>query len=474
MHQSKLLNLIAGFEIKEIHWFQKFLDSPFYNSNDEFILLFKYLKKYYPEFDSPKLSKPTVFKKLYPDEEFNVQKLRKTMHGLALLAEEFLVAIQLRGNPFEKKKLLITALGERNIYNYFKKKTENLLSEIEQNKQRDEHFYEDHYQLTYQLVGHTQTIRQSDTDTILQRMSNDLDYGYFIRKLALACNYQLLKKIYNSSEQLSFIEAIIAEVDYRKLYINPTINLYFLIFKIVSDDQKIDLLDGVIQLFKKEKTNLSPKHVEIILKLLINISARQINVGNSVYIEQNFQLYKIGLAIGALISNGKMSANTFGNIISGGAFLKEFDWTKKFIDEYQVYLDDEIKDEVVAFNLSNLYFNQKKYEEAIDLLLSRDFQVVLYKIMTKTLLLKCYYSLFQKDSTYFELMIAQLDAFEKYIRREKSISENNQISFINLAKYLRRIVNRRIQHKNLAYLSAKIKKEKLLSNRSWLLEQLKK
>ncbi len=137
MHDSKLLNLLRSIEPEEIHWFQKFLKSPFYNHHELPNTLFQYISKYYPELDSPKLSKEKAFKKLYPKETYSIQKMRKAMYELSVLVEEFLVAMRIRNKAVQKKKLLVAELGERNVYEQFKKGTKELLGKLEALPYRD-------------------------------------------------------------------------------------------------------------------------------------------------------------------------------------------------------------------------------------------------------------------------------------------------------------------------------------------------
>lgn len=140
MHSSKLFTLLKGIREDEIHWFQKFLKSPFYNSNPLPLKLFDLIKKYYPELESPKLTKEKVFKKLFPNEKFNVNKLRKVMHSLAVLTEEFFVTMRLRNKEFQKKKILVEEFGERNLYAQFEKGTKELIEELEALSYRDTFF----------------------------------------------------------------------------------------------------------------------------------------------------------------------------------------------------------------------------------------------------------------------------------------------------------------------------------------------
>ena len=92
MQQSKLFTLLSGLEAAEFRWLHKFLKSPFYNTNEKILNLFLYIKKYYPDLDSPKLAKEITFQYLFPKQQFQAQKMRKLMHELATLVEDFMVA----------------------------------------------------------------------------------------------------------------------------------------------------------------------------------------------------------------------------------------------------------------------------------------------------------------------------------------------------------------------------------------------
>lgn len=172
MHKSKLFTLLKSIPSEEIHWLLKFLKSPFYNNNKLTIQLFQYIQKYHPDLDSPKLSKEATFKKLFPGKEFNIQKLRKAMHTLASLTEEYLIAMSLRKKEFEKKKLLVAALGDRNIHEPFKKGTVQLVEELEALPYRNIDFSKEMHFLHLHFYEHVATRKEKEDVVYLKNQLN--------------------------------------------------------------------------------------------------------------------------------------------------------------------------------------------------------------------------------------------------------------------------------------------------------------
>ena len=62
MKNSKLINILKTFSPEEIKLFEKFLASPFHSSGKNCIPLFRSMKKYYPEFDTDKISYENLHK----------------------------------------------------------------------------------------------------------------------------------------------------------------------------------------------------------------------------------------------------------------------------------------------------------------------------------------------------------------------------------------------------------------------------
>ncbi len=470
MHSSKLFTLLRGLQPEEIHWFQKFLKSPFYHNGSGNTLtfrLFEYIKKYYPELNSPKLAKEKVFQKLFPNEKFNVQKLRKVMYELALLTEEFFITMRLRKKHFQKKKLLVEELGERNLYKQFEKGTKGLMEELEKLPYRDISFYKEIYELSFNYSNHQETNRQKLNSKILKNSTEHLDYFYLLQKQQLDLGIKLHEKLFKEKVGLNSIrkaKTVLQE--------EPIFKIYQLINETITQPNNDELHQRIESLFKSNFKRFGRNDKIIILKILLNYSSSQINKGNSAFFSKMFLLYKFGLERNLLINNNQIGESIFSNIITVGTYAAEFEWIENFIENYKDYLPSSVKEDAICFGLSFLFYQQKEYFKAIDLILNHTFSKPLKTLKAKTILLRSYYEQYLIDNSYFELVIAQANAFEKFIRRNELIAENTKDQYLKFILFYRKIVNAHWQKKLDDALLIKLKNTTSVILKFWLLEKL--
>lgn len=436
MHSSKLLTLLRGLRPEEIHWFQKFLNSPFHNNNTLPIHLFNLIKKYYPDFNSPKLNKEKVFQKLFPNEKFKVQKLRKVMHELANLTEAFFVTMRLRNNNFQRKKILVQELGERNLYAHFEKGTKNLIRELNALPYRDTFFYKDIFELNLNYSNHPETNRQLLNPKLLKIESEHLDYFYLLQQQQLDFTLKFHKKIFKENVSINSLKQTQIALQQEPLF-----KIYQLINKAVSSPDNDDNYLKIETLFKEEIEKLGKTDKDIILRVLINYYSSQINKGKAEYFSHVFSLYKFGLGNNILVDNNLMRSSTFSNIITVGANQKAYDWVEDFIENHKKYLAASTRDDTYFFGLGLLFFHKKEFSKTIDLISNHKFSKQLQNLQSKTILLRAYFEQYLLDNSYYELLIAQTQAFEKFIRRNELISESKKERYLNFTLFMRRIVN---------------------------------
>lgn len=471
MYQSKLFTLLRGIDPSELRWLHKFLKSPFYNTNQQYLQLFEYIKKYHPDLESPKLTKEAAHKKLFPKEKFNVQRMRKMMHELTVLVEDFMVAQHFHNDQKARKKVLTEELGRRNIYPLFEKGIEEQQAALEAQPFRNEAYFLERFELREDLFGHPSTVRQKDAESHLLALSEDLDKIYFLKKLAIGVSLESARNIYSMESELPFFEEILAEIEKRELGDVPAIRLYVLVYHMFRNKENEYLFEELYDFFLKEKDNLGIENREVIIRFLINYSTFQINKGKDKYVKINFELYKIGLNDNLFIHNNLISNRAFSNIITAGCFLKEFDWTSKFLEELSPFLDDEGKNEVLPLCKANLSFGLENFSKTIDILVRLSPTKIHDKIRVKTLLIKSYVELYFKDESYYDLVFTQLETFDRYIRREKMINESNKKSLLNLIRSLQKLINLKLQQEDLTAFNQKIHEFDSVSNKPWLLSK---
>ena len=115
MKDSKLVKILRTFSKAEWKDFEKFAASQYFNGGRNYLPYLKLLRKYYPEFDSKKLTRESVYKALYPGKKYKDSVIFTVTSGLYSLAEEFLINKNAEGNRFEKEMNLLSQLSLRNI-----------------------------------------------------------------------------------------------------------------------------------------------------------------------------------------------------------------------------------------------------------------------------------------------------------------------------------------------------------------------
>lgn len=468
MHSSKLFVLLSGLHQKEIHWLQKFLASPFYNTNEELIDLFRYIKKYYPDLSNPKLRKEKVFQQLYKGEAFDGQKMRKLMHGLGALIEEFMVAMHIRNEPFKKKKLLVQSLGERNVYELFEKGTKELIAGLEHLNYRDTEASKEIHELSFGYYSHIQTKRQNQNTDILKKASQHLNLFYLLQNQQLEYAFKNHEKLFKDKlaiDSLNQTKAMLSDEPVFQLYENIT-NIVFRPY----EESSYTMIES---LFKKEIESIGRKDQLLINRILLNHLSDQINKGKEGFQAKMLALYKFGLEQNLLIENEQISDGSFINICTVAIFEQAFDWTEEFIKDYKKYLPVQIREDATNLSLGFLYYHKKEYTQTLDLILNYTFSKPLLILQSRIILLRTYFELYLIDDSYFELVIAQTHAFEKFIRRNQLISNTKKERFINFVLFIRRIVNAHLQKELSWSMYRKIESTESVLLKFWLLEKVK-
>ena len=103
---------------------------------------------------------------------------------------------------------------------------------------------------------------------------------------------------------------------------------------------------------------------------------------------------------------------------------------------------------------------------------SYTFSKPLYIIHSKTILLRSYFEQFLSDDSYYDLLIAQTNAFEKFIRRNDLISKNKKEYYLNFILFTRKVTNATFQDTLSQDLFDQIKYAESVILKDWLLKKI--
>ena len=436
MQKNKLIQVIKTLSAEEMRWLSKFVVSPYYNSNQYVVRLFEYLKKLYPAFSEKKLKEELVFAEIFEDEEFDIKRLRVISSRLFAVVEQFLVVENGKEKPLEFQQKLTEEYGKRNLYKYFEKGIHKMANDLQKQPYRDADYFKNRMLLNRWYYEHPTTNRQ---EPIAQKALTDcmdcLDAYLILSKLELSLGMQSLISVSQKEYSIRLLEEI-KEEGARSFSDIPVVTLYLnnLILLQKEDDAFFEKSKAILLNRASELNEIDRRSIFL---LLMNYCAKRIRTGKTEFMQTKFDLRRSALEDGCLIQNNKLSINTFWNLTVEGVRLGEVVWIETFLEDYHKYLNETTKEETVSICRALVAFHKKTYQNVIELLYSLNSGVLFFKITQRSLLIRTYFMLFIENDDYENLLFSQLDAFEKFIRRETIISDvekRRHLNFISLTK----------------------------------------
>ena len=147
--------------------------------------------------------------------------------------------------------------------------------------------------------------------------------------------------------------------------------------------------------------------------------------------------------------------------------MGRYDVAAKISTENVQYLRKDEKDGAYNFNMANIFYAKKQYQEALDALRYVESDDHLSNLFAKTLMLKIYFETKEE-----RLLDSHLDAMQVYLTRKKIIGYH-KTNYSNIVRYTRKLMRLNpYDHLAKSKLADNIRNEKLLPDRDWLLRQL--
>ncbi len=453
---------------------KRFLESPYFNSSKELLLLFKEILRLL-EKDKP-LDKEYLWGKMVKKSPYNDLRFRKYCSDLSKLMERFLAQQAFEEDEVQQKVFLLKKISQQ------EQRADKLASSIvtysdkmmEDYPYRDTSYYLYQYLLQKSYYDLENFATKRGVKSNIEEISKYLDWFYLGEKLRLITEAESRKKLKSHEYKLSFT----SEVSYltKKHFTNlenlPHIEIYYQIIQILSETEADDNYYKLKELIAKN-AHFFPRDVAVdeLYGAAQNYCVKKINLGERKFLNELFELFKLQIQQNILLSEGKLSPWYFRNIIVVALRLGEYDWTEEFINEYKPYLSDEHRENAVTYNLAQLYFYQKKYNKVIQQLQFVEYDDISYNLNSKTILMATYYELDEIEPLY-----SLTDTFRTYLSRQRKLKRLPQSKiedYLHLIRFIRRLIKIIPNDKEgLNKLKKDVKATKGVVNATWLLEKI--
>jgi hypothetical protein len=436
LFSSKFTRLLQKLQPEELKSFEHWLQSPWCNTNKNLIRLLTRLKPYYPDFSDQKLTKEKLFRQVLPGGKYSDRRMNNLLSEAYLAAEQFLIFQRFAGEHGRQKELLASEFQARALDDWFFREANREISRLEEKETKD---WADHLGLLRQhrqLYHHTISQgpgRQSGQAAIV-KMGEQIDLLYLLEKAAVINEMIFHNRLFKGEQH-----DVAAELEKWRAtgegVQHPALDLYRMRFAYTEEallPQYLDLQAAFMERFEL----LNGREQKIHLLSLLN-DAKQLIKSGSLDITESLPLYQLGLRTGAVLNQGRLTANTYLTIVTASNTKGTFDFTNQFLDTYTNCLPEELRNDCAHWASAHTAYYRKALETCLNILQSYDFHTPDFQLIGRVLAAQAYFDLHLRDATYHAFLFQYLDTFEKWLTREKVWSKSSIIAFLRFVQKCR-------------------------------------
>lgn len=464
MTHSDLLDFFLSFSDNELREAKKFLRSPYFNKREDVVLLFDYLllqkEKKKPDWDREK-----AYQYATKETKFEEAKMRHLMSYLMQLLLRFLSIQHYEKDSNQTELNLYKALKTRNL----EKKSNQIFTDgiktLEQEVLRNKHYHFQKFQWLSEQFDEAMKKRRTG-DLQIESMTEEFTKYYLSEALRQASALLSYQNVTSQQFDLSFADDLIRLVENKNYQSIPAIAVYYHSFFSLKNPNEVQHFFELKKVLTHEWRSFPKEEISDIYRIAINYCIKKQNKGESTFIREGFELYKMGIENEILLEKGVLSVFTYNNVHLLADKLGEFDWIISFLGKYKSLLPVEQREHHYQFNLAQFYFRRKQYDKAMPLLQTLEFQDVLHNLDARKMLLIMYFDLDEHKA-----LSAHLDSFAVYLQRQKLVGYHKE-SFSNLLKFAKKLlIINSLSKKEKEILRKEIDNCKVVAEKNWLLQQ---
>ncbi len=469
MQKNKFVTIFYSLTAHEKIAFRKWVHSLFFNKNAQLTKLLQHFYTIDLNKERHLLDRNIIYTTVFDQQAFNMVKLRHLTSELTLLLEQFLVFQYRKARDVQFQLDLGKIYKQKRLDNFCRQSILKAQKIHQKGALQDR----EHLEITHTIeaaIYHNNIEKDRSTSNNLQTLNTSFDLSYIAGKLKHSCRILSHQGMYKQQYDTGLLDQILEYLEQHPVHLTlPTIGLYYYYYRASTSpgeetmffQQFKDYLLKYQHFFKKEE-------IRDLYILATNYSIRRLNTNQrAYYLQETFELYQETLENGVLLENKKISPFAYTNIASVSIGLEKYDWAWDFLENYAIYLPHSIRKAYVDYNFSRWYFHQKQYQKAEELLVADDFEDLHLNLSAKMLLLKIYYELEES-----QLLDALLNRFRTYLSRQKELVYHKK-NYTNIIRFTKRLVSiNPFSQKAKQKLRNDIEKVDLLTEKTWLLEQL--
>ncbi|MEL6720463.1 MAG: hypothetical protein AAFP82_17285, partial [Bacteroidota bacterium] len=324
MKGTKIVRLIRQFTAEEFKSFEKFLQSPYFNTNESVLKLYHYLLDFAPNFEEEAMSHEAAYDYIYPDKSFNYKGLNKLRALLLQLAEQFIAIETLEKDEFTASLYLLRFYEARTLFSDYESQIKNRKKTLEKEKKKETEFFFQRF-LIAKEEDRFQAARFQKFDYAI---IEDLDRYYCMEKMAYLSNARNHANIHAKDIDLNITpNPVFSEEEL------PSFNAWQEAFALLSEENKLPHFNNLKALIFEHSDLFSTNNLHNFCSYLQNHTITLFSNKYECYL-QLFVLYKFQLEKG-VFDDFNFNTQLFRNVTSVAINLGKLEWLEELIDRYK-------------------------------------------------------------------------------------------------------------------------------------------
>jgi hypothetical protein len=484
MEQNILLKLLSSLSQKEIKNFRDFLASPFFNKKKYITNFFDTIIYYYPNYNS---------------NEFNLEKFRNNINmkkstfrsmqsKLLNSLLKYYAYINIDKNCFTKLNHLSDELIYQSHFEIFSRRIKRFEQHDMPKIKIDSFFFFNNFLLNTHKVN-----RELLSKLIVSKRNNackiidniDKCYKYLLVFIISIAISDFIKSIilnidYNVEINKTILYKFLKEINidsYLELVKNDKIiynylNIYILLLECYKDFSNLIKYEDYENVVFNNIDNMSEDEKNFHIYNLINYCTipKNTNDLDLLFKRKAFEIYKIILSNEYYKDsrNKYLPVSLYRSILIISVLLKEFEWTREFIDNYYKKVSPEHISNIKNFGLAYLYNAKSDFSKALEYLYKIKIDRFIYKYDVRDMHLKLLY-----DISDYESVLEAIRNYKDFLRTSDFSTKEIKLFRGNFIKCMEKLAyyksgNNKI---DIGYLQRFILRENQISNKNWLLNK---
>ncbi|GEM_PF-1375007 len=405
---------LSSFTNEEKKEFIKFLESPYFNSDKDFISIYNYILK----------------NDLIQDDDIIQKYGKEKIEKFNILVEKYVSQKEFEKDKNSYLMYLLSGLKSREVPKRFKYLLSRYRKHFENTYKRDENYYSNKISIENEYYNFFLDEFKFDYPVVLDEISETIEMNFYFYYLHNVHNY-IVHRFYAGKKfnfNLKFYDQIMKDISKNEKLVSekhPNVYIIYLAVKIVDNlyekkdaNDLIEKLKHYLQanLKKFDKTQLYYYYGYVINSYQLII----INTNDSEIKKKLIEIYKLTDLENITYINNKISKDKLNNIVYNAIATDDIEWLEYFFKKHDRQIKNNIKENDLRFFYAKISFAKKDFGNTLANLSKVNTKEHIKYFNVKFLLIKSHYEL-----NNFVTIMDEVENLRKFSERNKNLAERH-------------------------------------------------